>query len=151
MHENELFVIDSMDNKYGISKYHAELKMLEAIKDGMRGKIIRVGNLMGRYSDGEFQLNFNTNAFLNALRGFATIGKCPISHATDPMSFSPVDLTARVIVTLAGTNDCFTAFHANNRFGFDEMQLIEACNRCGVAIRPVDDKEYYANYYLTLT
>ena len=150
MHENELFVIDSMDNKYGLSKYHAELKMLEAIKDGMRGKIIRVGNLMGRYSDGEFQLNFNTNAFLNALRGFATIGKCPISHATDPMSFSPVDLTAKVIVTLSGTNDCFTAFHANNRFGFDEMQLIEACNRCGVAIRPVDDKEYYADYYRML-
>ena len=150
MHENELFVIDSMDNKYGLSKYHAELKMLEAVKDGMRGKIIRVGNLMGRYSDGEFQLNFNTNAFLNALRGFATIGKCPISHATDPMSFSPVDLTAKVIVTLSGTNDCFTAFHANNRFGFDEMQLIEACNRCGVAIRPVDDKEYYADYYRML-
>ena len=150
MHEHELFVVDSMDNKYCISKYRAELKMLEAIRDGMRGKIIRVGNLMGRHSDGEFQINFNTNAFLNALRGFATIGKCPISHATDPMSFSPIDLTARAIVLLAGTNDMFTAFHADNRFGFDEMQLIEACNRCGIAIAPVDDREYYADYYRML-
>ena len=150
MHENELFVIDSMDNKYCISKYHAELKMLEAIRGGLRGKIIRVGNLMGRHSDGEFQINFNTNAFMNALRGFTTIGKCPISHATDPMNFSPIDMTARAIVLLAGTNDGFTAFHADSRFGFDEMQLIEASNRCGLSIVPVQDEEYYSDYYRML-
>lgn len=150
MHENELFVIDDMDNKYCISKYHAELKMLEAIRNGLRGKIIRVGNLMGRHSDGEFQINFNTNAFMNALRGFVTIGKCPISHATDPMSFSPVDMTARAIVLLAGTDDRFTAFHADSRFGFDEMQLIEASNRCGLSIVPVSDEEYYGDYYRML-
>ena len=150
MHENELFVIDDMDNKYCISKYHAELKMIQAIRDGLRGKIIRVGNLMGRHSDGEFQINFNTNAFMNALRGFTTIGKCPISHATDPMNFSPIDMTARAIVLLAGTNDEFTAFHADSRFGFDEMQLIDASNRCGLSIRPVSDEEYYADYYRML-
>ncbi len=150
LYENSLFVADDMDNKYCISKYKAELKIFDAIKDGMNGKIIRVGNLMGRYSDGEFQINFNTNAFLHALRGFATIGKCPISHATDPMSFSPVDLTAKAVVTLAGTNDIFTVFHADNRFGFDEMQLIEACNLCGIKITPVDDREYYDDYYRLL-
>lgn len=150
MHENELFVIDSLDNKYGISKYRAEMKMLAAIRDGLDGKIIRVGNLMGRHSDGEFQINFTTNAFLSALRGFATIGKCPISHATDPMSFSPIDMTAKAIVLLSGTNAKFTAFHANNRFGFDEMQLIDSVNRCGITVTPVPDGEYYADYYRML-
>ncbi len=150
MHENELFVINDMDNKYCISKYNAEVKMFEAIKNGMRGKVIRVGNLMGRHSDGEFQINFNTNAFLNALRGFATIGKSPISHATDPMSFSPIDMTAKAIILLSGTNEKFTAFHADNRFGFDEMQLIEAANNCGITITPVPDDEYYADYYRML-
>ncbi len=150
IHENELFVIDDMQNKYCISKYRAEMKMFEAIQSGMHGKVIRVGNLMGRYSDGEFQINFNTNAFLNALRGFATIGKCPISHATDPMSFSPIDKTAEAIVLLAGTNDKFTVFHADSRFGFDEMQLIEAANSCGITITPVPDKEYYADFYRML-
>ena len=124
--------------------------MLEAIRGRMRGKIIRVGNLMGRHSDGEFQINFNTNAFMSALRGFTTIGKCPISHSTDPMSFSPIDMTARAIVLLAGTNDIFTAFNADSRFGFDEMQLIEASNRCGLSIVPVQDEEYYADYYRML-
>ena len=150
MHENELFMVRDMNNKYLLSKYNAELKILEGIRSGLRGKIIRVGNLMGRHSDGEFQINFNTNSFMNALRGFAALGKCPISHATDPMSFSPVDLTAKVVVLLAGTNDQFTAFHADNRFRFDEMQLIEAANGCGIPITPVPDEEYYADYYRAL-
>lgn len=150
MHENELFIIDDMDNKYCISKYNAEKKMFNAIRNGFRGKVIRVGNLMGRHSDGEFQINFNTNAFMNALRGFVTIGKCPISHATDPMRFSPIDLTAKAIVLLAGTNDKFTAFHADSRFGFDEWQLITAANRCGLTVTPVADEEYYSDYYRML-
>ncbi|MBO2527697.1 MAG: hypothetical protein CW335_05930, partial [Clostridiales bacterium] len=148
--ESKLFVIDDMGNKYGISKYHAELKLLEAVKNGLRGKIIRVGNLMGRHSDGEFQINFNTNAFLNAIRGFATIGKSPISHATDPMSLSSVDMTAKALVLLAGTNDIFTAFNADSRFIIDEWQLIAAANRCGVKITPVPDEEYYDDYYRML-
>ena len=93
-------MIDSMNNKYVLSKYHAEEKVLEAIRDGLDAKIMRVGNLMGRYSDGEFQINSRSNAFLSALKGFATIGMCPISHATDPMRLSPIDLTARTIVLL---------------------------------------------------
>ncbi len=149
-YENKLFVIDDMGNKYGISKYHAELKLLEAVKNGLRGKIIRVGNLMGRHSDGEFQINFNTNAFLNAVRGFAAIGKSPISHATDPMSLSPIDMTAKALVLLAGTNDIFTAFNVDNRFVIDEWQLIAAANRCGVKITPVPDEEYYADYHRML-
>lgn len=147
MTENQLFVVDDMNNQYGRSKYHAELLMLDAIRNGMRGKIIRVGNLMGRYSDGEFQTNMRTNAFLNGLRGFVAIGKCPISHSTDPMSFSPVDCTAKAVVLLAGTNDKFTAFNADSRSSFDEAKLIEAVNRCGLTVKPVPDEEYYADFY----
>lgn len=120
--------------------------MLEAISNGMRGKIIRVGNLMGRYSDGEFQTNMRTNAFLNGLRGFVNIGKSPLSHSTDPMSFSPIDCTARAVVLLAGTNDMFTAFHADSRARFDEMKVIDAINRCGITVKPVQDEEYYADF-----
>ncbi|MBO2516552.1 MAG: hypothetical protein CW338_04630 [Clostridiales bacterium] len=147
MPENRLFVVDDMNNQYIRSKYKAELKVLEAVRGGMRGKIIRVGNLMGRYSDGEFQTNMHTNAFLNGLRGFVHIGKCPISHSTDPMNFSPVDCTARAVVLLAGTNDEFTAFNADSRFTFDEMKVIDAMNRCGIPVIPVQDEEYYADFY----
>ncbi|GEM_PF-288012 len=146
MHENELFVVDDMNNKYVISKYHAELAMFDAIESGMRGKVIRVGNLMGRHSDGEFQINLKTNMFISGIRGFAALGKYPISHMTDPMRFSPVDCTARAVVLLSGTNDQFTAFNCDNRYGFDEMKLIDACNRNGITILPTEDEAYYAEY-----
>ncbi len=147
MREDKLFVVDDMNNQYGQSKYRAELLMIEAIMNGMRGKIIRVGNLMGRYSDGEFQTNMHTNAFLNSLRGFVAIGKCPISHSTDPMNFSPIDCTAKAVVLLAGTNDKFTAFNADSRWTFDEMKLINIVNSCGLSVIPVQDEEYYADFY----
>jgi len=150
LHENQLFMADDMNNKYILSKYHAEQRVLTAVKNGLRGKVIRVGNLMGRHADGEFQINMGSNAFLNALKGFAKIGKCPVSHCTDPMEFSPIDCTAQAIVALAGTNDCFTVFHANNRRSFDEMQLMAACTRCGLPIIPTDDKAYYEEYYRLL-
>ncbi len=141
--ENLCCSIDDMGNKYIISKLHAEEKVLEAIGEGLRAKIIRVGNLMGRHSDGDFQMNMRTNAFLNALRGFVTIGKAPISHVTDPMEFSPVDKTAEAIVLLSGTNDCFTMFHASERFILDEMQFFSTCTKCGLPIEFVPDEEYY--------
>lgn len=147
MYEDKLFVVDDMNNQYGQSKYRAELLMIQAIKNGMRGKIIRVGNLMGRYSDGEFQTNMHSNAFLNALRGFVAIGKCPISHSTDPMSFSPIDCTAKAVVLLSGTNDKFTAFNADSRWTFDEMKLIDVLNHCGLPVIPSKDEEYYADFY----
>ena len=146
MHENELFVIDDMDNKYVISKYTAETHIFSAIRTGLKAKVIRVGNLMGRDSDGEFQVNMETNMFMSGIRGFATMGKYPISHMTDPMRFSPVDCTAKAIVLLAGTNDEFTAFNADNRYGFDEMKIIDACNRNGITILPEEDAIYYAEY-----
>jgi hypothetical protein len=125
MYEDDLFIIDSMNNKYLLSKS------------------------VGRYSDGEFQINSRTNAFLRGLSGFAAIGMCPASHATDPVRLSPIGLTAQAIVLLAGTGPQFTAFNVDNRYGFDEMQLIHACNHCGITIKPVDDEVYY-NEYLRL-
>ena len=59
-------------------------------------------------------------------------------------------MTAKAVVLLAGTNDKFTAFNADNRFSFDEWQLIEAANKCGISITPVADEEYYADYYRML-
>ena len=143
MHEDELFVIDDMDNKYAISKYQAELRIFDAIESGLKAKVIRVGNLMGRHTDGEFQVNMHTNMFMNGIRGFAAMGMCPITHMTDTMRVSPIDCTGRAVVLLSGTNDKFTAFNSDNCYSFNEMKVIDACRRCGIDIRPTEDKIYY--------
>ena len=48
-------------------------------KDSQAKKVIRVGNLMSQHSDGEFQINFIANGFMRTLRGYAVIGKFPVS------------------------------------------------------------------------
>ena len=50
------------------------LGVLGAAGDGLDVKIIRVGNLMGRQSDGEFQINSITNSFVKSLRAYAALG-----------------------------------------------------------------------------
>ena len=55
----------------------AERAVLEAVSSGLDGKVIRVGNLMSRNSDGEFQINFITNGFLRSPRGYEAVGKFP--------------------------------------------------------------------------
>ena len=56
--ENELYNGQLLDNAYALTKFKAEKAVLEAVARGLDGKIMRLGNLMGRHSDGEFQVNF---------------------------------------------------------------------------------------------
>ena len=66
--ERTLYYGQDLTNKYVASKFLAERKLLEAAINGLDVKIIRVGNLMGRYSDGLFQKNYDTNAFLSNIK-----------------------------------------------------------------------------------
>ena len=72
IYENELYFGQNLDNKYANTKFKAEQVLLKAVEeDGLDGMIVRVGNLMSRYSDGEFQINFVTNNFMRSLRAYA--------------------------------------------------------------------------------
>ena len=74
MHENELFFGQLLENDYVRSKFCAERAILEAIPKGLDAKIMRVGNLMARHSDGEFQINFRSSGFMRQLRGYKVLG-----------------------------------------------------------------------------
>lgn len=65
--ENDLYIGQNITNEYIRTKFLAERAVLEAVSNGLDGKVIRVGNLMSRNSDGEFQINFITNGFYAVL------------------------------------------------------------------------------------
>lgn len=144
IHENELFFGQELEsNKYVYTKYLAEKAVLEAVAEGkLDGKIIRVGNLMSRHSDGEFQINFVTNGFMRMLRGYAAIGKFPVSAMDESEEFSPIDCTAEAIVLLSGTNSEFTVFHACNSHRVQMGDVIEVMNHCGIMVDVVSDEEF---------
>ena len=143
IHENELYFGQDLSNKYIETKFRAEKAVLEAvINDNLDGKIIRVGNLMSRHSDGEFQVNANTNGFMRFLRAYAAIGKFPVSGMDEAVEFSPIDCTAAAVICLAGTNSKFTVFQACNGHNVEMGDVVELLNKCGIKIEVVKDKKF---------
>ena len=142
--ENDFYIGQEVtSNKYVYSKFQAEELVLTAIGQGkLDAKIIRVGNLMSRISDGEFQINFSNNAFMRDIRSYSVIGKFPVSLLDEPTEFSPIDETAHMIVALADTNADFTVFHAVNSHRVQMGDVIYAANEYGIKIDIVSDTEF---------
>ena len=140
--ENDLYIGQSITNEYIRTKFLAERAVLEAVSSGLDGKIIRVGNLMSRDSDGEFQINFITNGFLRSLRGYKAVGKFPMSGMHEAAEFSPIDSTALAVLKLVQTDRRFTVFHACNSHQIYMADLIYAMRRYGFDIDIVRDEDF---------
>ena len=131
------------DNAYVYTKYLAEKHVLKCIEEkNLDAKIIRVGNLSSRVRDGEFQVNFRTNAFMNSLKAYAALGCFPRSSMSENEDLSYVDETAGAIITLAGTNSCFTVFHAFNSHAVTMGDLVDSMNELGISVEPVKDAKF---------
>lgn len=143
MKENMLDFGQDVSNKYVHSKYDAEKALLEAVdKDGLDGKIIRVGNLMSRQSDGEFQANSITNGFMRDLKGYATLHKFPVNSMDIEVDFSPIDEVAKTILLLAKTPQKFTVFHSANSHMVEMGDIIYVLNELGFEIEVVSDDNF---------
>lgn len=140
--ENELYIGQRITNEYIRTKFLAERYVLEAVQSGLDAKIIRVGNLMSRDSDGEFQINSVTNGFLRGIRGYAAVGMFPMSGMNESAEFSPIDSTAAAILKLAGTDKRFTIYHACNSHQIYMGDLIYAMRNHGFDIKIVKDAEF---------
>jgi thioester reductase-like protein len=141
--ESKLFFGQRLNNDYVWSKFLAERNVLSAVCGGLRGKIIRAGNLMSRSSDGEFQINFVTNGFMRQLRGYKAVGKFPVSCMGNTAEFSPIDSTATAILKLAETKKG-TIYHAYNNHVIFMSDVIYAMNKHGFKIDITADDEFEA-------
>ncbi len=143
LYENDLYLGQRVDNDYIRTKFLAERAILEArVERGLDAVILRAGNLMGRYSDGEFQINFLTNAFMRSLAAFNRLGACPVTALADTAEFSPIDATASAMLALAGVNSKFSIFNVNNNHTVTRGDIIFALNRHGFKIGIVTEKEF---------
>ncbi|MEG0662402.1 MAG: SDR family oxidoreductase, partial [Anaerovoracaceae bacterium] len=143
MKENMLYFGQDLSNQYVRYKFEGEEAVLKKIAAGkLRGKIIRVGNLMSRSSDGEFQANAITSGFMRNLRGYATIGAYPVSEMARAVEFSPIDYAARAVCLLAKTPEQFTVFHGVNGHWIEMGDLVAAMNTAGISVEAVDDVEF---------
>ncbi len=142
--ENALDFGQDISNKYVHSKFMAERAVLEAIDGGLDAKIIRVGNLMGRQSDGEFQINSVTNSFIRSLKAYRVLGCFPVSACDETVDFSPIDEVAECVMRLSLTNRKFTLFHCANAHEVQMGDVIETMNRYGFRIEILRDEAFRA-------
>ncbi len=109
--EEDLYVGQHIFNEYIYTKFKAEYALLRAAADkGLKVQIMRVGNLQGRLSDGEFQMNLRSNGFTRRLSAYLDIGAVPQSLYESTVEFSPVDEVAKMVVALAKSGEG-GAFH----------------------------------------
>jgi len=141
--EKDLFIGQGIDNQYLSSKFLAERAVLEAaIEDDLEVKIMRVGNLMARSSDSEFQINFESNGFINRLKAFVTMGKMPYAMLSNNVEFSQIDITARSIIELSKTPRECIVFHPYNSHNVTFADIIEIISPLDLTIEPCEDDEY---------
>ena len=76
-YESNLYINQILDNVYINTKFQAECLVLDAILEGLDGYILRMGNLMPRFSDGLFQDNILENAYINRILAFIRLGGFP--------------------------------------------------------------------------
>lgn len=141
--EDDLFMGQVHILKYTWTKFLAERLILQKIIDcGLRAKIMRVGNLMGRAEDGEFQANFNSNAFVNSIKAYKVLGMFPLSRMVGVEEESPIDKVAAAIIKLSQTPDDIIVLHPYNVYSNDMGAIIKGLNDYGFPVEVVPDKVF---------
>lgn len=140
--EQKLYFGQNIDNQYVHSKFMAERLVLEAALQGVPAKIMRVGNLAARESDGEFQLNFTTNGFMGRLKAYLVTGAFPYSAMNTMVEMAPVDSTARAILMLCKTPAQCRVFHPYNNHYVPLGDIILQMRRMGMKIELLEDEAF---------
>ncbi|MCQ2288636.1 MAG: amino acid adenylation domain-containing protein [Muribaculaceae bacterium] len=143
--ERELDYGQSLDNQYARSKFNAERLILDAVRDnGLSAKIMRVGNLSARNSDGEFQMNFMSNNFMSTLRAYQSLGACTYEWMDFTCEFSPIDEVSRAILLLATTPRENIVFHPTNNHTLPMGDVLRGMHVIGSDIKFVEKAEFDA-------
>ncbi len=141
--ESCLYFDQLLDNKYVHSKFLAERAVLEAVAErGLKGKVMRYGNLAARHSDGEFQINFSTNSAMGRLKAFVMVGCAAYDQLDTTMEFSPIDAVARATVELSRTPEDCTLFHVFNNQNISMEGIFSELSKLGYNIAYVEREEF---------
>ncbi len=143
--ESSLYIEQSLENVYARSKFEAEIAVLEAIYDGLPAQIMRMGNLTNRFTDGKFQKNYESNAFLQRIRAVLNLGVVPDYLMELYSEFTPIDEAAEAVMAIARHfNNKQNVFHINSTKVVYLDKLLEYINALGTSMKTVSEKEFSA-------
>ena len=82
------------------------------------------------------------DAFIRSLASYKVIGAVPYSLLCTETEFSEIDMTARAILLLAGTDPRFTVFHPMNNHTVSFADIVYAMRGYGFDIETLEDEEF---------
>lgn len=140
--ERDLYLGQDLDNIYAYTKFLAERKILELmLKQDLKAKILRMGNLTDRFSDGKFQINEKENAFSARLKSLINIGIIPEEIKNQTIDFTAVDVVAQAIVCLLDIKDSNIVYHLFNDNKIFIKDIVKELKNQDIAIRFGTDEE----------
>ena len=138
-YESSLYIEQPLENVYARSKFEAEKVVLDAMANGLPANIMRMGNLTNRLSDGVFQKNYESNAFLQRVKGVLELGMFPDYLMDLYAEFTPIDEAANAVMTITrhfSTEQ--TVFHINSIKVLYFDKLFKHFNDLGFKVDIVD-------------
>ena len=144
-YESTLYIGQPLNNVYAHSKFEAEKLVLEGMQNGLQANIMRMGNLTNR-SDGQFQINYESNAFAKRVKGVIDMGVIPdylIDNDNVYCEFTPIDEAANAVMTIARHfSNKQTVFHINSINVVYFRELVEYIYRLGIKLDIVGGKVF---------
>lgn len=138
--ETDFYISQPLDNVYARSKFEAEKVILEAMTEGLQANIMRMGNLTNRNSDGMFQMNYESNAFLKRIKALSELGAYPHSISAYDVEFTPIDEAANAVMSVVRHFDNEkTVFHINNPKAIKLHKMFESFKALGIEVNGIDD------------
>ena len=139
--ERDIYVGQNLNGVYTITKFEAERIILEEIANGLDAQILRIGNIVNRYSDGKFQINTSENAFASRIKSFINIGAFPEYALKHAIELTPVDLCANAIIKILQNNSKANVFHIYNTKLMSIKSFYEVLSEMGINILPVSEEK----------
>ncbi len=142
-YENTLYIGQPLENVYARSKFEAEKVVLDAMADGLQANIMRMGNLTNRLSDGKFQKNYESNAFLQRVKAVLELKVFPEYLMKLYAEFTPIDKAANAVMTIARHfNTEQNVFHINSIKVLYFDKLLKIFNDLGFKMKTVDGETF---------
>ena len=138
--EADFYIGQPLDNVYARSKFEAEKVVLDAMVEGLQANIMRMGNLTNRNSDGMFQMNYESNAFLKRIKALSELGAYPHSISAYDVEFTPIDEAANAVMSVVRHFDNEkTVFHINNPKTIRLSKMFAILKSFGLEVNGIDD------------
>ncbi|MDL2287480.1 amino acid adenylation domain-containing protein [Eubacteriales bacterium OttesenSCG-928-G02] len=132
------------ENQYIKSKFIAEQYVYNAIEEeALNASVMRVGRLVGRSTDGVFQLNPEKNAFHTLIRNMFGYSILDQALADTDVELTPVDECAKAIVKLMNTNG--KVYHIYNPDFTSMREIMKDLNHSIQFVSEEEFKIYISN------